>query len=243
MYAIVIPTYNEKENIVELVKKIDSLYGSLNKSLMILVADDNSPDGTRIELEKYLGKRHLRLSVEIITKKDKTGLKDAYFKAFTYMLKKYPSLDGIIQMDADLSHDPKYIKRHLANLENGYDLSCGSRYVSGGSINNWGFGRRLLSRLGNLTNRTILSFRLHDYTGGYNGISRKALKYVLQPDIVTCSGYYFLTEMKYRIITSGFSFIEFPIVFTDRVKGQSKMKSGIILESIQQVIKIRFQKR
>lgn len=242
MYFIVIPTYNEKDNIVVLIKKIEKLYGS-EKDLSILVADDNSPDGTRNVVEDYISSKKNKLPIIIITKKDKTGLRDAYFNAFKYLIKTYPKILGIIQMDADLSHDPKYIKKHLSNLRDGIDLSMGSRYIKGGSIENWGMDRILLSRLGNSLNRLILSSRIHDYTGGYNGLSLRALQFVLIPGKVSSSGYYFLTEMKYRLIMSDeFAINEFPIIFTDRVSGDSKMGNGIIVESIKQLIYIRLNK-
>lgn len=242
MYTIVIPTYNEKENITKLVGQINKLYGKESSRLSILVADDSSPDGTKAALEDYLKKNKPSLKVDIITKAKKSGLKDAYFNAFRHLLKTNPKLSGVIQMDADLSHDPKYLVKHLESLDAGYDLSIGSRYTKGGGISNWGLSRVLLSRVGNTLNRVILSRKVHDYTGGFNGISAAALQYAIKPNVVSSSGYYFLTEMKYRIVSKGYKLKEFPIIFTDRVEGESKMGGSIIFESIKQLISIRFKK-
>ena len=239
MVAIVIPTYNEKDNILRLIKEIDQLYRK-NDDLLILVADDNSPDGTGKIVQAYAKENASKLKIKVITKPDKTGLKDAYFNAFSYALKAYKNLDGVIQMDADLSHNPKYLKTHINNLKNSVDLSIGSRYVHGGGVENWSFKRKLLSRVGNTTNRLVLSTKIHDYTGGFNGLSRKALNQILKPGEVTSGGYYFLTEMKYSIISNpDLSVNEFPIIFTDRTQGESKMGSTIILEAFSQLWRIK----
>ena len=241
MFVLVIPTYNERENIVKLVSKIDKLYAKSKYTLSILVADDSSPDGTREALETHLKKSRHAIGVEVITKKDKTGLKDAYFNAFRYALRKHEAdIEGIIQMDADLSHDPKYLRKHLENLASGSDLSIGSRYVKGGGISNWGWSRIAMSRVGNMLNRVILSPKINDYTGGFNGMSPTVVKHVIKPGVVTSSGYYFLTVMKYRILKSGYIITEFPIIFTDRVEGDSKMGGGIMIEAVKQLFRIRF---
>lgn len=243
MIAIIIPTYNEKDNIIRLLKKINDLYGSQN-NLIILVADDNSPDKTGEIVKNFTKEESVKIKIKVITKNEKSGLKDAYFNAFRYALKNIKNLVGIIQMDADLSHHPKYLKQHIDNLNNGVDLSIGSRYVKNGGVKNWGLGRRLLSRLGNFTNRVILSTKIHDYTGGFNGLSVKAIKRVLKPGQVTSGGYYFLTEMKYRIISSSdLSYKEFAIIFTDRTQGESKMGGTIIFEAFRQLWKIKFNKQ
>lgn len=243
MIAIIIPTYNEKDNIIRLLKKINDLYGSQN-NLIILVADDNSPDKTGEIVKNFAKEESVKIKIKVITKNEKSGLKDAYFNAFRYALKNIKNLVGIIQMDADLSHHPKYLKQHIDNLNNGVDLSIGSRYVKNGGVKNWGLGRRLLSRLGNFTNRVILSTKIHDYTGGFNGLSVKAIKRVLKPGQVTSGGYYFLTEMKYRIISSSdLSYKEFAIIFTDRTQGESKMGGTIIFEAFRQLWKIKFNKQ
>ena len=242
MIYIVIPTYNEKDNILVLIKSIESLYAK-NKNISILVADDNSPDGTKKIVNDYIKSEKNIIPLLIVSKKTKTGLRDAYFNAFNFLIEKRKDITGVIQMDADLSHDPAYIKKHLDNLENGIDLSIGSRYVSGGGINNWGLKRILLSRLGNLMNEIVLSPKIKDYTGGFNGLSLKTIKFSTRPGVVSSSGYYFLTEMKYRILKSKkFRIVEFPIIFTDRVSGDSKMGKSIVFESIKQLIRIRLGK-
>lgn len=242
MIVIVIPTYNERENVVKLITRIEKQYSKLGSRLMLLIADDNSPDGTKETVLQFIASQKPSLRVEVLTKTKKTGLKDAYFNAFKYLLKKYPGITGVIQMDADLSHDPKYLKLHIRNLEDGCDLSIGSRYISGGGISNWGWSRVAMSKIGNSLNRIILSPRIRDYTGGFNGISAPALRFATKRGVVTSSGYYFLTEMKYRVLQKHFKVSEFPIIFTDRVLGDSKMGGSIVIESIKQLLRIRFTK-
>lgn len=238
---IVIPTYNEAKNIVRLLGVIDKeLIGE--NGVSVLVADDSSPDGTANLVKDLAASKKLSVNVDVLLKKEKTGLRDAYFNAFRYAVENHKGLVGVIQMDADLSHDPSYLKTHVDNLRAGVDLSIGSRYVAGGGTENWSLSRRLLSRVGNNINRAMLSRRIHDYTGGFNGLSIRAIRLSIKPGIVSCTGYYFLTEMKYRIIRNKLSINEFPIVFKDRTYGESKMGGAIIKEAIKQLFIIRFKK-
>lgn len=239
--VIVIPTYNEKKNIVKLLIAIDKELND-ESDVSVLVADDSSPDGTRIAVEDLINSRKLSLGIEVVSKKEKTGLRDAYFNAFKYAISKNKNLKGVIQMDADFSHSPKYLRNHIENLRSGADLSIGSRYVEGGGTENWSLSRRILSKGGNNLNRFVLSRRIHDYTGGFNGLSLEAIKLATKPGMVSCTGYYFLTEMKYRIIQNKLTISEFPIIFKDRTFGESKMGGAIVKEAIKQLIIIRFKK-
>ena len=243
MYVIVIPTYNEKENIPKLIAKLDKFYGKLAANVSILVADDSSPDGTRQVVEDYVRRHKPKLHIQVITKSEKAGLREAYLNAFRYLLKNEPRLKGIIQMDADHSHDPKYVARHLKNLRDGFDLSVGSRYARGGKVKNVGVGRRILSRSGNSINRLVLSQQLKDYTGSFNGLSKRALLFITKDDVVTSKDCHFYTELKYRLVKAGdFTVTEFPIVFVDRIVGFSKMSRTTLLEPLTQLLSIRTRK-
>ena len=243
MYIIVIPTYNEKENIPKLIAKLDKLYGKLSANISVLIADDSSPDGTRQVVEDYVRRHKLKLNVKVITKSEKTGLREAYLNAFRHVLKNEPKLKGVVQMDADLSHDPKYVAKHLKNLQEGYDLSVGSRFVHGGSIKDLGIRRRFFSRNGNRLNRLVLSKDVRDYTGGYNGLSKRALLYLTKADVVVSKGLHFQIELKYRLIKPRvFKVTEFPVVCVDRVSGATKMGGAVSIESVRQLFSIRTRK-
>ncbi|HEV2412554.1 MAG TPA: glycosyltransferase [Candidatus Saccharimonadales bacterium] len=243
MYVIVIPTYNEKENVTKLISQLDKLYGKFATNIKVLVADDSSSDGTRRVVEAFVNRRKPKLTVNVITKAEKTDLGEAYLNAFRHLLKNEPKLKGVIQMDADLSHDPKYVAQHLTHLQDGHDLSVGSRYVRGGDVRNWHLGKHFLSRSGNTINRIILSKQLRDYTGGFNGLSKRALQYITKPDMITSKGYHFQVELKYRLINSGkFKVHEFPITFTERIAGTSKMRLDNLLISFRQLLGIRLRK-
>lgn len=238
---IVIPTYNEKKNIVKLLSSIDKELKN-EKGVSVLVADDSSPDGTAEVVKELVASKKLHIRVKVLLKEEKTGLRDAYFNAFRHAIKEGRNLVGVIQMDADFSHDPKYLVSHIKNLRSGIDLSIGSRYVKAGGTENWSLSRRLLSKCGNNLNRIVLSRKIHDYTGGFNGLSINALRLAVSPGVVSCTGYYFLTEMKYRIIQSKLSISEFPIIFKDRTFGESKMGGAIVKEAVKQLFIIRFKK-
>lgn len=239
-YVIVIPTYNEKDSVPKLLNLLDKQLTNRN-DVSLLIADDNSPDGTKKIVEEIIKSSKFKIPIEIISK-EKSGLKDAYFNAFRYLIKNNPSLKGVIQMDADLSHNPKFALKHLDNLKAGIDLSIGSRYVKGGGVSNWSKKRLLMSQIGNILNKIVLSFKIKDYTGGFNAFSLNALRYVLPEGFILSNGYYFQTELKYRLLKKGFSMNEFPIVFEERAIGVSKMSNAIVLESIKQLLSIRFKK-
>jgi len=228
---IVIPTYNEIENIRPLVETV--LKGT-PPSLEILVVDDGSPDGTGALVDTLTAESP---RVHVLHRAKKMGLGTAYVAGFRWGLER--AFDTIIEMDADFSHDPKYLPTMLERLEN-YDFVIGSRYVAGGGTVNWGIGRKILSRGGSLYSRLILGAPIRDFTGGFNGW-RKAVLEAVDLDTLRSDGYSFQIELKYRAFRRGFRFTEFPIVFEDRKVGKSKMNRKIVIEALGRVWSFRFR--
>jgi dolichol-phosphate mannosyltransferase len=228
---VCIPTYNEIENVRAIVTDVIKV---TPESLHVLVIDDNSPDGTGKEADqlcKEFGSR-----VHVLHRPGKQGLGTAYVNGFRWALAQ--GYDQIIEMDADFSHHPKYLKDMLATLEMS-DVAVGSRYVPGGGTVNWGIGRKILSRGGSLYARTLLSAPIRDFTGGFNGWKRKVLENV-SIDTLKSDGYSFQIELKYRAFKKGFSVREFPIIFEDRKVGNSKMNKKIVFEALARVWGFRF---
>ena len=220
--VIVIPTYNERKNIELL---IPVLFRKMPE-VFILVVDDNSPDGTS-KAVLHLKKRFKNLS--LLMREKKQGLGIAYTHAFKEVLKD-ASVDVIVMMDADFSHDPDYLPIMLSCIkENG--VVIGSRYVKGGRTVGWSLWRRLLSRGGNWYCRTITGMPIKDCTSGYNAISAHTLR-LIDLDAVTQSGYAFIMGLKHTLFISGVEFIEVPIIFKDRIDGVSKLSNKIIKEGI-----------
>jgi dolichol-phosphate mannosyltransferase len=228
---VVIPTYNEIENLGPLVQAV--LEGTPS-SLEILVVDDGSPDGTGA-LADTLATTHAP-RVHVLHRARKMGLGTAYVAGFRWGLEK--GFDAIIEMDADFSHHPSYLPTMLERLAN-YDFVIGSRYVAGGGTVNWGVGRKVLSRGGSLYSRLILGAPIRDFTGGFNGWHRKVLESV-DLGSLRSDGYSFQIELKYRAFKRGFRYTEFPIVFEDRKVGKSKMNRKIVLEALGRVWGFRF---
>jgi dolichol-phosphate mannosyltransferase len=222
--VICLPTYNERENIGPITEAILAATPEVD----ILVIDDGSPDGTG-QLADELAAREPRLHVLHRTKKE--GLGKAYLAGFDWALARGYAL--VLEMDADFSHDPKYLPAMLAKAREA-DLVLGSRYVPGGGTVNWGLGRKILSRGGSLYARTILGVRVRDLTGGFKCFRREVLE-AIDLAAVECSGYAFQIELTYRALRSGFQVAEIPIVFADRRVGQSKMSRRIVLEAIRKV--------
>ena len=225
--CVVLPTYNERENLPRIVPAILAASPVLD----VLVVDDSSPDGTGT-LADELSQNDPRVRVLHRTRKE--GLGRAYLHGFRIALE--AGYGRILEMDADFSHDPA---RLPALLGTDADLVLGSRYVPGGSTVNWGLGRRILSRGGSLYARTILGLPIRDLTGGFKCFRRRVLE-GLDLSSVRSSGYAFQIELTYRAIRRGFRVVEVPIIFADRVQGTSKMDRKIVLEAFWKVWRIRF---
>jgi len=219
---IVLPTYNEKENIGPLVEKIFSLI----PEVYILVVDDNSPDGTAAVVEELM-KKHPNLS--LLKRPVKNGLGGAYIEAFKKLLAE-KDIENIVMMDADFSHNPKYLPKMFEESGN-YDLVIGSRYIREGGIEKWELWRRALSYLGNLYARILLRKGISDWTTGYNCIKVSILRKV-RLDEIDLSGYAFIIGIKYFLIKAGAHPKEIPIIFEARRGGESKISSHIIREGV-----------
>ncbi len=226
---IIVPTYNECDNISLLMNGIMAQAPTCS----VLFIDDNSTDGTRDEIQRFIDARPDKVFLE--KRAGKLGLGTAYIHGFKWALQR--DYDRIIQMDADLSHDPKYLPGMIRQLES-KPLVIGSRYVTGGGTRNWSAIRKLISRFGSIYARLILGLPVNDFTGGFNGWQAATLR-SLPLDDVKSNGYVFQIEMKARAIRSGSTFVEIPIVFVDRQVGQSKMSSGIVYEAMWRVLTLR----
>lgn len=227
---IIIPTYNECENILRLLTRIFAV----SPRVSVLVVDDNSPDGTadivaaRIPDEPRLA---------LLKRPGKLGLGTAYLEGFRYALQR--GAQFIFEMDADFSHDPRYLPDILAVAEQGADVVLGSRYVAGGQTSDWGIVRQAISRGGNVYTRLVLGLPFADCTGGFRCYRQHVLK-TINLDAVRSNGYSFQIEMLYRAARLGAHIQEVPIVFADRRVGASKMSHKIILEAMLIVWKMRF---
>jgi len=228
---VIVPTYNEAENIANLIDKIFSVDSNLN----ILVVDDNSPDGTA-EIVKRISEKDPR--VHLIKRPGKLGLGTAYIEGFKYALAN--GYEAIFEMDADFSHNPEDIPRFLDALEDA-DLVIGSRYLTGVNVINWPLRRLMLSYFANLYTRIITGMPVRDATGGYKCFRAEALKQI-DLDKIKTNGYGFQIEMNFRFWAKGFRVKEIPIVFVDRRNGVSKMNKKIILEAVFLVWKLKLCK-
>lgn len=230
---IVVPTYNERDN----VRAITGRLLAALPAAELLFVDDNSPDGTGALLDE-LAAAEPRLHV--MHRAGKLGLGTAYVEGFGWGLAR--GYDHLIEMDADGSHDPRYLPQMVALAEDGADVVVGSRYVPGGGTENWGLGRKLLSRGGSLYARIVLGIDLRDVTAGFVCWRRAALEAIDLPTI-TSNGYSFQIEMKYRAIGKQLRIVETPILFVDRRVGQSKMSRAIVAEALIQVWRLRLRGR
>jgi dolichol-phosphate mannosyltransferase len=227
---VIIPTYNELDNL----GPITAAVLKADPRVDILVVDDNSPDGTG-KLADELASQEPRLKV--LHREKKQGLGRAYLHAFRWALEHGYSY--IIEMDADFSHDPRFLTPLIDLAVNGADVALGSRYVEGGGTVNWGVSRQLISQGGSLYARSILGVKVRDLTGGFKCFNRRVLEGI-DLDSVQSSGYGFQIELTYRALRKGFTVKEMPIVFEDRRVGQSKMSRKIFLEAALMVWKLRF---
>jgi dolichol-phosphate mannosyltransferase len=230
---LVIPTFNEAENIEGIVRAAEAeLRRVAPGAFRILIVDDNSPDGTGRLADELAGGLE---GVEVLHRPGKAGLGQAYLAGFARALA--GGAERVIEMDADFSHDPRYLPLLLRAGEQA-DLVLGSRYVPGGGVRDWGLARRMISRGGGLYARTILGVGIRDLTGGFKCIRREVLERIdLQS--VRAEGYVFQIEVTYRALLAGFRVEEVPIVFSDRTLGRSKMSSRIALEAMWLVPRLR----
>ena len=228
---IVIPTYNEKENIEKIIRKVFSL----EKSFHILIIDDGSPDGTA-DIVKSLQKEY-KSNLHIEERKGKLGLGTAYIHGFKWALRK--DYNFIFEMDADFSHNPNDLLRLFdACSNNGADVAIGSRYVKGVSIVNWPMMRLLMSFFASKYVKFITGMPIHDSTAGFKCYKRKVLE-TIKLDDIQFIGYAFQIEMKFKAWKYGFNVTETPVIFTDRTEGTSKMSGGIFFEAAFGVLQMK----
>lgn len=232
--VIIIPTYNEKENIEKMVRKVFSL----PENFHILIIDDGSPDGTG-NIIKSLQKEFTD-NLHLIERKGKLGLGTAYLTGFKWALEH--NYEYIFEMDADFSHNPDDLpKLYNACAKEGADLAIGSRYCNGISVVNWPIGRVIMSYYASAYVRSVLGMNIYDCTAGFKCYSNKVLS-TIDFDNIKMRGYGFQIEMKYNTYKLGFKIKEVPIIFIDRKEGTSKMSSGIFGEAFWGVIKMKFRK-
>jgi dolichol-phosphate mannosyltransferase len=227
---VCIPTYNEKENIRRIIPAIHEEVPEVD----ILVIDDGSPDGTG-EIVEEMAEDDDR--IHILHRTEKAGLGPAYIAGFRWALDR--GYEGIVEMDADFSHQPEYLPKMLEQLEH-FDVVVGSRYVAGGGTKDWGALRKFVSRAGGTYARWILGFDVQDPTAGFVAWNREVLE-AIDLEAVEGSGYVFQIELKYRAVQAGYEIVEVPIVFPDRQVGESKMTADIAMEALTEVWKIRFR--
>ncbi len=233
---VIIPTYNEAENIPRM---LQTLFGLGIADLKVMVVDDNSPDGTGALVEQ-LAQELYRSKVEVLHRPGKLGLGTAYISGFQHALRQGAAY--IVEMDADFSHDPQNLKRFLEVIKEA-DVAVGSRYVAGGSLDKrWKLLRRIISRGGSVYSRAILGLKVNDTTAGFKMFRREVLE-KLPLDRVRSNGYCFQIEIAYLCQKQNFAITEVPIHFNDRVAGQSKMSAGIAIEAAWKVWQIKFKYR
>ena len=231
---VIIPTYNEKENIEAIIRKVFSL----KKSFDILVVEDNSPDGTADIIKTLMKEFPEQLHIE--ERKGKLGLGTAYIHGFKWSLER--GYDYIFEMDADFSHNPEDLERlYNATAVEGNDVAIGSRYITGVNVVNWPMGRVLMSYYASAYVRLITGLSIRDTTAGFMCYKADVLRNI-GLDKIKFIGYAFQIEMKFTSVKMGYKVIEVPIIFTDRTLGESKMSSSIFKEAIFGVMKLRFKK-
>lgn len=229
---VIIPTYNEIENIEAIISAVMNLPGAFQ----VLVIDDGSPDGTAGAVKKLM-ESTFQGRLHILEREGKLGLGTAYLKGFDWAIKN--GYDYVFEMDADFSHNPEDLPRLLeACTQQGADVAVGSRYITGVNVVNWPMGRVLMSYFASKYVRIITGIPVHDTTAGFVCYSRKVLE-AMNLDQVRFKGYAFQIEMKYTAYEMGFKIIEVPIIFINRVKGTSKMNSSIFGEAVFGVIQLK----
>ena len=233
LVLVVLPTYNEVENLDEVVRRVRAAVADV----AILVVDDASPDGTAELAEKLNAELG---GISVLRREGKAGLGSAYRAGFRWGIEH--GYDAMVEMDSDLSHDPSDLPALISAVEHGADLAIGSRYVPGGSIPDWPLSRRLLSRWGNRYAAFCLGLAVNDSTAGYRCYRADMLGRI-DLDTVRADGYGFQIEMTYRVVRLGGKVVEVPIRFVDRVRGTSKMSSAIAIEALKLVTVWGFRDR
>lgn len=228
--VVCLPTYNERENLVSIVEELLRV-----APVDVLIIDDNSPDGTGAVADG-IAEREPR--VRVMHRPGKQGLGKAYIAGFKWALER--PYKYIFEMDADFSHQPRYVPEFLRAIEH-YDVVLGSRWTDGGGTENWGALRKLISKGGSLYARSILGVDVRDLTGGFKCFRREVLE-AIDLDAVQSTGYAFQIEVTYRAIQQGFRVKEIPIIFYERVAGRSKMSSRIVAEAVRKVWTMRFSR-
>lgn len=229
-HLVVIPTYDEAENIAEVLDRVLAAAPGAD----VLVVDDNSPDGTADLVAAHPEFRH---RVHLLVRPGKAGLGAAYRAGFAWALQR--GYAAVVQMDADLSHPPERVPALVAALD-GYDVAVGSRYVRGGGVRNWTLSRRLISRLGNVYVALVLGLPVRDATAGFKAFRAAALAEIGAVSSHS-NGYCFQIENTWQAVRHGLRVTEVPITFTDRTRGQSKMSGAIVLEAVLRVLVWRFR--
>ncbi len=230
---VIIPTYNEKENIEDIIRTVFSL----EKQFNVLIVEDNSPDGTADIVKRLMKEFPDRLFIE--ERKGKLGLGTAYIHGFHWAI--YHGYDYIFEMDADFSHNPKDLMHLYETAKNGADVAIGSRYKTGVNVVNWPMGRVLMSYFASVYVRWVTGMPVMDATAGFKCYKRRVLE-ALNLDKIKFVGYAFQIEMKYTAWKLGYKIEEVPIVFTDRTKGTSKMSNKIFKEAALGVIQLRLRR-
>ena len=228
---VITPTYNESKNILTLINRIKDNVNDID----ILVIDDNSPDGTSDIVAKFADSRN---DIFLITRDGKLGLGTAYIEGFKWAIQN--NYDIVIQMDADLSHDPKDLPRMLQAIKD-YDLVIGSRYIDGVNVINWPMSRLLLSYFANIYSRIVTGLPIYDSTGGFKCYSINVLKN-MPYKLIKSEGYSFQIETTFYSWINKYNIKEIPIIFTDRTIGESKMNKKIIYEAVWVVLKLRLRR-
>ena len=233
--SVILPTYNEKENIERMIFSLTNILNNNKIKAIIVVVDDNSPDGTGEIVEKIKKENKI---VHIVHRKKKEGLGRAYISGMKYSLKN--NADLIMTMDCDFSHDPNLIPNFIKKIQEGYDLVLGSRYIPGGGVKDWPLHRRLISKGGNFLPRLILGLKTHDNTTGFRCYKAKVLN-SLDLDNIKSNGYSFLVEMSFLIQKAGFKIGETPIIFKDRELGETKISKKEIFRTLKTLARLRFK--
>ncbi len=230
---VIIPTYNELENIEEIIRAVFNL----DQTFDVLIVDDNSPDGTGLIVKK-LQKHEFKLNLHLLEREEKNGLGTAYIDGFKWCLNL--GYDYIFEMDADFSHNPNDLPKLYEALCEGAEVAIGSRYKTGVNVVNWPMSRVMMSYFASAYVRYITGMNIRDTTAGFVGYHRSVLSFI-ELDNIKFRGYAFQIEMKFTAWKHGFKIEEVPIIFTDRTKGESKISKGIIQEAVGGVISMKIK--